>query len=73
MLEIRAERDDEAQVWVATSDDVPGLCVEADTFEKLVKKAADLTPELLELNHVEIEGPASLRIIAERMLMAKAA
>ena len=30
-LFIRADWDVEAQVWVATSDDVPGLVAEAET------------------------------------------
>ena len=32
---IRADWDPEARVWVATSDDVPGLATEADTLEAL--------------------------------------
>ena len=72
-LEIHAQWDDEARVWYATSEDVPGLCVEAGTFDDLVKVAAELTPELLELNHVEIAEPVSLRITAERTMLAKAA
>ena len=46
---------------------------EASTFDELVNVATELTPELLELNHVEISGPVSLHITAERTLMAKAA
>ena len=40
----------EAQVWVADSDDVPGLVTEADTSEQLIKKLQILIPELLEVN-----------------------
>ena len=29
------EGDDEAKVWVATSDDVPGLATEAETMQEL--------------------------------------
>jgi predicted RNase H-like HicB family nuclease len=47
---IRAEWDEEAAVWVATSDDVPGLATEADTMESLVAKLRELIPELLEAN-----------------------
>lgn len=47
---VRAEWDDEAQVWVATSDDVPGLVTEADTLESLSVKLESLIPELLDLN-----------------------
>ncbi|HKV17052.1 MAG TPA: DUF1902 domain-containing protein [Reyranella sp.] len=48
--QVAAEWDDEARVWVATSDDVPGLVTEADTKEHLVEKLRELVPELLSLN-----------------------
>jgi predicted RNase H-like HicB family nuclease len=47
---IRAEWDSQAQVWVATSDDVPGLVTEADTLEALSAKLETMVPELLEVN-----------------------
>ena len=47
---VRAEWDAEADVWVATSDDVPGLVTEADTLERLSEKLQLLVPELLEAN-----------------------
>lgn len=49
---VRAEWDAEAQVWVAESDDVPGLVTEAGTFERLIERLQVLVPELLELNGV---------------------
>jgi predicted RNase H-like HicB family nuclease len=49
-LFIRAEWDAEAQVWVATSDDVPGLVAEAETEEALLKKLHVLIPDLLDAN-----------------------
>jgi len=49
-LFVRAEWDEEARVWVATSDDVPGLATEAETMEALVEKLRGLIPELLEAN-----------------------
>lgn len=45
-----AEWDSEAAVWVATSDDVPGLATEAATIEELSAKLRGLIPELLEAN-----------------------
>ncbi len=50
ILFIRAEWDDEASVWVATSDDVPGLATEADTLEALSAKLEIMVPELLDAN-----------------------
>ena len=35
---VRADWDAEAKVWVAYSDDVPGLATGADTLEGLVEK-----------------------------------
>lgn len=45
-----ADWDPEAEVWVAHSDDVPGLATGADTFEELVDKVKVMVPELLEEN-----------------------
>ncbi|HYB89724.1 MAG TPA: DUF1902 domain-containing protein [Candidatus Binataceae bacterium] len=47
---IRALWDGEAGVWVAQSDDVPGLVAEAPTPAELEVKLKVLVPELLELN-----------------------
>ena len=47
---VEAFWDEEARVWVATSDDVPGLIAEADTMEHLMQKLKILIPELLEAN-----------------------
>jgi hypothetical protein len=46
---VKVDWDDEAQVWVATSDDV-GLATEADTQEALRAKVLDMIRELLELD-----------------------
>ena len=48
---VRAQWDAEASVYVATSDDVPGLVAEAETLQKLQEKLSVLVPELLELNN----------------------
>jgi predicted RNase H-like HicB family nuclease len=45
---VRADWDPEAEVWVATSDDVPGLATESPTIEALSEKLKTLIPELLE-------------------------
>lgn len=47
---IRAQWDAEAQVWVATSDDVAGLATEAQTLKELSDKLDSMVPELLQLN-----------------------
>ena len=47
---VRAEWDADAGVWVASSDDVPGLITESETLEALDTKLQTLVPELLEAN-----------------------
>ena len=49
-LIVRAFWDSEANVWVAESDDVPGLITESDNMEHLITKLHTLIPELLEEN-----------------------
>ncbi len=48
--------DDEAKVWIGTSEDVPGLCVEARTLEEVMQEAERLIPDLLMLNGVLPQG-----------------
>lgn len=55
-IQIKAFWDSEARVWVAESDDVPGLITEADTMERLVDKLHVLIPELLQENGMSREG-----------------
>ena len=49
---IQAIWDAEAQVWVAESENVPGLATEADTIEALTVKLHNIIPELLILNNL---------------------
>ena len=42
--------DNEASVWVATSQDVPGLVLESGSFDALIERVRYAIPELLELN-----------------------
>jgi predicted RNase H-like HicB family nuclease len=48
--EVLAQWDTEAGVWVAESEDVPGLVAEAESPNGLAQKLRVLIPELLELN-----------------------
>ena len=52
--------DPEAKVWFATSGDVPGLVLEADTLDGIIEEARSLVPELLRLNGVTDGTTASL-------------
>ena len=42
--------DNDASVWVATSEDVPGLTLESGSFDALIERIRFAVPELLDLN-----------------------
>jgi hypothetical protein len=52
---VRANWDDEAQVWIAVSEDVPGLCCEAPSLEGLIDIVRGLVPELLAAKPAQFE------------------
>ena len=39
--------DDDAAVWIATSDDIPGLVLESGSFDALLERVRYTAPELL--------------------------
>jgi hypothetical protein len=49
-ITIQARWDVEASVWLATSEDVPGLVVEADTWPAMINEVQLVLPELLEVS-----------------------
>ena len=66
-LVVKAMWDDEAKVWVAESDDVPGLVAEASTAEQLIEKLAVLIPELLEANGDPARDEVVFKLLTERV------
>jgi hypothetical protein len=56
MYHVHADWDPEASVWVATSEDVPGLATEASSLETLTEKLRVMVPELLEANEILTPG-----------------
>ena len=42
--------DPEACVWIATSDDIPGLILESESFRALINRIRSATPDLLSAN-----------------------
>jgi len=70
---VRAEWDEEAAVWVATSDDVPGLVTEEATIEGLIQKLRIIIPELLEANCLTPGKEVSFELISRRFEIAEAA
>jgi len=59
--------DDEANVWVAISDDIP-LALESNSYDALIERLKIAAPEILELNAVNA-APAQLNIKPERPVM----
>jgi Domain of unknown function (DUF1902) len=52
---VKAEWDVEASVWVAQSDDVPGLVAESASLENLRPKVLAMISDLIELNNMKVE------------------
>ncbi len=65
-LAIRATWDDEARVWVAESDDVPGLVLESGSMDALIERLRYAVPELLALNGKE-SGTLQMNIVSQRL------
>lgn len=62
-VQVTAEFDDEAGVWVATSRDVPGLVAEHAELTKLEDMVADLVPILVAENGLlPAEQPLPLEV-----------
>jgi predicted RNase H-like HicB family nuclease len=71
---VQADWDSEAGVWVATSEDVPGLATEAETMEALTEKLRVIVPELLEANQALPSGSAvSFELTSHRQELVKMA
>ena len=54
---VRAFWDEDAKVWVATSNDIDGLSVEGATHEELADKVVAAVADLIELNGIETDLP----------------
>jgi hypothetical protein len=70
-LIVHAVWDDEAEVWVATSEDVPGLATEADDVNALVAKLKRMIPELLEANGVPHSADVPFEVVGQRFAVAQ--
>ena len=68
---VRAFWDAEAEVFVAESDDVPGLVTEASTLEALVEKLKIIIPELLEENAALLPASSQARRPIPFLVMAE--
>ncbi|HEX3578432.1 MAG TPA: DUF1902 domain-containing protein [Thermoanaerobaculia bacterium] len=63
---IQADWDSEAGVWVATSDDVPGLVTESETIEGLTSRLRTMIPEILEANGLLPDGSIAFEVTSHR-------
>ena len=57
--------DPEADVWIASSNDIPGLILESGSIDALIERVKFAVPELLELNGKERQ-PLSICFKSER-------
>ncbi len=70
-LFVRAEWDEDARVWIATSDDVPGLATEEENLERLIEKLKTMIPELLDANGIDREYEVPFEILSRRFETAQ--
>jgi Domain of unknown function (DUF1902) len=49
-ITVNARWDPDANVWIATSHEVAGLVVEADTWPAMIEEVRLVLPELLEVS-----------------------
>lgn len=59
--------DNEAGVWIATSEDIKGLVLESGSVDALIERVRYAVPELLMLNN-QVEGEVILNIKTERQI-----
>lgn len=64
-LLIKMTWDPEALVWVAESDDVPGLVMESGSCDALIEKLRFAIPEMLQLNGTS-RSPLRLNFVSYR-------
>ena len=50
---IRMTWDEEAQVWIATSEEIPGLVLESGSYDALIERVRQAAPEIIALNGQE--------------------
>ena len=62
---VNMQCDSEAAVWIATSQDVPGLVLESGSFDALLERVRYAIPELLELNGNK-QTTFSVKFLTER-------
>ena len=59
---VSAQWDSAARVWVATSDSVPGVAIEAATCEEVLEVVEDALPDLFRENGLDY-SKASVSVV----------
>jgi hypothetical protein len=62
---VRARWDEESETWWTDGEDVPGLCVQASTFDHLVDIVMSLAPRLLIENGIVTSDDGYVEITIE--------
>jgi hypothetical protein len=57
--------DEEAYVWMATSEDVPGLALESGSLDALIERVKFAVPDLLDLKDTDIKINFQAKRLAE--------
>ena len=58
--------DNEAAVWLATSDDLPGLALESGSCDALIERVKYIVPELLDMNDIKVDF-CDVNFVADRL------
>ena len=72
-LNVNVRHDPVAGVWFVEDSDVPGLHVEAETYEALVEIVLDLAPDLMDANAGGADGAGIPLCIRHQAITKRAA
>ena len=67
---IRMTWDEDSQVWIATSEEIPGLVLESGSYDALIERVRQAAPEIIALNGQE--SASGYRYCSERYQRALA-
>ena len=62
--------DNEAGVWIAQSDDIPGLVLEGGSLDALIERVRFAAPELIELNKAPAVNSLLFSVERREMVLA---
>lgn len=62
LIKVEIIHDNEANVYVATSSDLKGLVVEAETLDELEKEVLDLAPQLLAFDSPKLRAKTATHL-----------